>query len=117
MEIDHRIGWNVVWLECDFPFVVDIFNEKAKAHWKFLSRWILCKNLILSMIFKVSHIYREGNSYVDKLANFGIYSKTYTWWNSKFHLQLFDCGGDANGIFLVDDALFATTSTNIFSPR
>lgn len=31
------------------------------------------------MTFKVSHVYREGNHYVDKLAAFGVSSKSFNW--------------------------------------
>ncbi|KAF1886785.1 hypothetical protein Lal_00046022 [Lupinus albus] len=56
-------------------------SGKAKPPWKLLSRWRHCEFLLKSMICHVSHIYIEDNSCADKLANYGIHSNVFNWWN------------------------------------
>ncbi|KAF1864428.1 hypothetical protein Lal_00021850 [Lupinus albus] len=68
-----------LWLECHSSLVVNIFIGKAKPLWKLLNRWLLCKNMVSSMSFKISHIYREGNSCANKLTIFALSSKSYSW--------------------------------------
>ncbi|CAL0326745.1 unnamed protein product [Lupinus luteus] len=75
-------GWSNLWLECDSSTVVDIFNGCAKVPWKLSNDWINCKQKLPLLNFHISHIFREGNSCADKLANFGLESKTNTFWRS-----------------------------------
>ncbi|KAF1874527.1 hypothetical protein Lal_00029954 [Lupinus albus] len=82
IELAFQKDWRSIWLECDSALVVDIFNDKAKPSWKLLNRWMVCKNLLSSMSFKVSHIYRKGNTSDDKLANYAISTRSFSWWNS-----------------------------------
>ena len=37
----------------------------------FRNRWDTCLNYCGKMRFRVTHIFREGNAYADKLANLG----------------------------------------------
>jgi hypothetical protein len=33
------------------------------------------------MNFIISHLYREGNYFANKLANLGVFLTDYTWWS------------------------------------
>ncbi|KAF1878978.1 hypothetical protein Lal_00047650 [Lupinus albus] len=60
IELVAQKGWKFLWIECDSIMVVDTFNESINPPWKLWNRWLLCKNLLSSMRFKISHIYREA---------------------------------------------------------
>ncbi|XP_019432708.1 PREDICTED: uncharacterized protein LOC109339679 [Lupinus angustifolius] len=77
----HQKGWHNIWLECDSMIVVDIFYDKAIPPWKLLSKWNHCKKLLSSMNWVATHIYREGNTCADQLANFGLSIQNIEWWN------------------------------------
>ncbi|XP_019435871.1 PREDICTED: uncharacterized protein LOC109342316 [Lupinus angustifolius] len=75
-------GWSVVWLECDSSMVVDIFKGKFQVPWKLRNSWSKCCRILNVLNFRVYHIYREGNTCVDKLASFRVNSMVNSWWNS-----------------------------------
>lgn len=50
------------------PFLLLIYI----VPWKHLNRWSNCIYITKSMDFKVSHIYKEGNTCVDSLASYGL---------------------------------------------
>src|ERR1044072_5737997 len=52
--------------------------------WALRNRWLNCLLTIRSMLFVVSHIFREGNTCADSLANVGLNSHVnlLVWWNS-----------------------------------
>ncbi|KAE9608127.1 putative ribonuclease H-like domain-containing protein [Lupinus albus] len=79
IEIAHQKGWENIWLECDSALVVDVFKGNSMVPWRLANNWHRCLAQISPMCFKVSHIFREGNSCADKLASFGVSSKVYTW--------------------------------------
>ncbi|XP_019431188.1 PREDICTED: uncharacterized protein LOC109338411 [Lupinus angustifolius] len=81
INLAHKKGWFSIWLESDSALVVEIFKGKAMVPWKLINKWDQCKDLLSSMNCIVSHIYREGNSCADKLANHGLHHRTFTWWN------------------------------------
>ena len=48
----------------------------------FHSRWNTCLNDHRKIRFRVTHIFREGNVYADKLANLGfIHRESFHWYN------------------------------------
>ncbi|KAE9612124.1 hypothetical protein Lalb_Chr06g0169621 [Lupinus albus] len=61
---------------------VDIFKGDSMVPWKLFNKWPNCKSTLVSMFWSIIHIYRGENVCADKLANFGVASKTYTWWNN-----------------------------------
>lgn len=65
-------GWKNLWLECDSQLVVAAFKSSYIVPWKLRNRWFNCLDSIRSMRFYVSHIYREGNTCADRLANHGL---------------------------------------------
>lgn len=81
IEISFHKGWNSVWLECDSKVVVGAFSSNSGVPWQLLNRWKNCQFLKDRMNFRVSHIFRESNCSVDKLANFGVTSQVSSWWN------------------------------------
>lgn len=73
-------GWNNLWLEYDSQLVVRAFQKKIVVPWKVRNRWNNFVSLARSMNFFVCHIYREGNSCVDKLASHGLHVGDFLWW-------------------------------------
>jgi len=57
------------------------FKSPKLVPWQLQNRWENCIHLTYSMAFMVTHIYREGNHCADKLANIGLTSQTFTWWD------------------------------------
>ncbi|XP_019455087.1 PREDICTED: uncharacterized protein LOC109356210 [Lupinus angustifolius] len=82
VDIAFRKDWLNLWLESDSMLVLDIFSGNSNAPWKLSNDWQICKSQISQMNFKISHIFREGNTCADKLASFGISSQTNSIWNS-----------------------------------
>ncbi|XP_019431074.1 PREDICTED: uncharacterized protein LOC109338324 [Lupinus angustifolius] len=80
--IAYEKGWRSIWLECDSKVVVDIFNGSKLVPWRLSNLMNKCNTAITSMHFMVTHIFRQGNSCADKLATYGVTSKTDSWWNS-----------------------------------
>lgn len=58
-----------------------MFSTHSLVPWQLSNRWNNCKYFCQRMHFRVSHIYREGNSYAYKIANFGVSSHDFTWWD------------------------------------
>lgn len=80
IEVAFQRGWMRLWLECDSQLVVQAFNSEGIVPWKLRNRWKNCKILASKMNFIISHVYREGNTCVDKLANFGVDNHGFNWW-------------------------------------
>jgi len=72
IEIAVSKGFSNVWLESDSKLVVMAFKSKLVVPWELRNRWENCLHLTYNMRFCVSHIYREGNTWADRLANFGL---------------------------------------------
>ncbi|KAG4988622.1 hypothetical protein JHK82_030960 [Glycine max] len=75
-------NWKHFWLETDSTLVLHAFSHPKSVHWSIYNRWMNCINHINHINFRISHIYREGNVCVAKLASFGAQSSGYTWWDS-----------------------------------
>lgn len=72
IEIASLMGFSNVWLESDSQLVILAFNSIYVVPWGLRNRWENCLKLTYNMRFCASHIYREGNTCADKLANFGL---------------------------------------------
>ncbi|CAL0329480.1 unnamed protein product [Lupinus luteus] len=70
--------------------VVDIFKGSSQPPWKLRSKWNQCKHTLSSMSWVVSHVYREGDTCADKLANFGLSIQNTRWWNFVPHFIIND---------------------------
>lgn len=57
-----------------------IFSNPHMVPWRQRVPWLNCLFLARQLHFFVSHIYREGNSLVDKLANFDAFNSSSIWW-------------------------------------
>ncbi|XP_019432659.1 PREDICTED: uncharacterized protein LOC109339643 [Lupinus angustifolius] len=82
VEIAYQKGRKNLWLECDSTLVVSIFEGTLNPPWQLQNILQKCKLLLGNMNFNVSHIFREGNTCADKLANHGILTRSNTWWNT-----------------------------------
>jgi len=82
IEIAYSNGWHNLWLETDSQLVLLAFKSKAMIPWDLRNRWINCIERIKLMNFFVNHIYREGNSCADDLANIGLTLSSYVWFPS-----------------------------------
>ncbi|WCJ34681.1 hypothetical protein M5689_015975 [Euphorbia peplus] len=76
-------GWNNLWLECDSSYVVSLFRARSwDVPWSVRSDWIRCLQMLSSMNFVVSHIFREGNGVADALSKYGQTCSIFAWWHS-----------------------------------
>ncbi|CAL0329797.1 unnamed protein product [Lupinus luteus] len=98
IQFAYKKGWKKVWLEVDSSTVVDIFKRKTNPPWKLISKWILCQDTMQFMDCYTLHIYREGNSCADKLANYGIDSTSYSIWDKSPSFIQSDCIRNSIGL-------------------
>jgi ribonuclease HI len=83
LEIAFENNWLNLWLELDSSLVVAAFKNPAKpVAWPLRNRWKNVMSMISQMNCIVTHIFREGNSVADLLANYGLTSSVYTSWSS-----------------------------------
>jgi ribonuclease HI len=82
IEIGHSKGWNNLWIESDSKLVNLAFNSSHIVPWKLRNRWFNCLELAKTMVFRVTHIYREGNCCADKMAALGINVDGFYWWEN-----------------------------------
>jgi len=71
MEEAQKIGFTNVWLECDFALVCTAFTARINVSWMLHNLLNICLNYCGKIRFRITHIFREGNVYADKLANLG----------------------------------------------
>lgn len=79
IEIANSKNWQSLWLKVGADGYSLYFLSAST--WQIRNRWLNCMIKIWSMNFMVTHIYREGNSCADKLANIGVSLSSFTWWN------------------------------------
>ncbi|GAU14035.1 hypothetical protein TSUD_168600 [Trifolium subterraneum] len=82
IEIAHSKGWNNLWLEFDSKLVNLAFNSSHIVPWKLRNRWFNCLELAKTMLFRVIHIYREGDCCADKMAALDIDVDGFHWWEN-----------------------------------
>ena len=81
IKIVHEKGWRNLWLECDLLMVVQAFKKVNLVPWSLRNRW---RNAVIrtrDMNFIVGHIYREGNTCVDKLVSYRTDIQDFCWWD------------------------------------
>jgi len=77
MEFAQSKCYNHLWLETDSQLVCLAIKSSAKVPWDLSNRWHNCMFFVKSITFVYSHVYREGNTCADDLANLGLnYSLT-----------------------------------------
>lgn len=77
IEVAYERGWCNLCLKYDSTLVVTNYAIRLVS-WRFRNRWRNCIFITNWMNFLTSHIYWEGNSCADKLAN---YSNTSHYFN------------------------------------
>jgi hypothetical protein len=83
VEIAFEKNWLNLWLELDSSLVVATFENPAKpVAWLLRNRWKNVMFMLSQMNCIVTHIFREGNSVADLLANYGLTSSVFTSWSS-----------------------------------
>jgi len=55
--------------------VVEAFQNPSMVPWSIWGRWKCCLAMCNILNFEVSHIFREGNRCIHRLANLGVESK------------------------------------------
>ena len=62
-----------IWVECDSSYVVGLFNSSSSSIlWPYRNRRRRVQAWAKRLNIKVSHIFREDNSVVDRLASYGV---------------------------------------------
>jgi ribonuclease HI len=74
-------GWTNLWLECDSLLLIQAFSNIQLVPWKLKTKWTNCLSYIRQFRFRYSHIYREGNTCADRLANAGFFVDGVVWWD------------------------------------
>ena len=60
IEYVHQRGWHRLWIELDSMAVLQcLLSPSYMPPWRVTTRWDNCKQLLKSMRFYCSHIYRE----------------------------------------------------------
>ncbi|XP_057803558.1 uncharacterized protein LOC131018881 [Salvia miltiorrhiza] len=78
IAIAHARGWMFLWIEADSMYVVNLLSSRARdVPWRFVASWNRTLHLLTDMQIMVSHIYREGNSAADIMAN---PDRSEGWW-------------------------------------
>ena len=72
IELASSMGFSNVWLESDSQLVILAFKFISIVPWGLRNRWENCLKLTHNMRLCATHIYREGNTCADNLANFGL---------------------------------------------
>ena len=84
---NKKFGPSLIWLEGDSKTIVEILNQTAHHHDD--PNLIDCKIFFNIMhAFKVSHIYREGNSGADFMVNLGCAADECTLWEDAFPAEI-----------------------------
>jgi len=72
IELANQFHWNNLWLESDSALVINAIKNNALVPWSLRNRWDNCIQTTRSMNFLATHVYREGNTCADALANAGL---------------------------------------------
>lgn len=75
-------GWLKLWLETDSTLVLHYFHSPNLVPWRFKIPWANCISITKQLSFYVSHIFREGNTVADTLANYGAFHFGSHWWDA-----------------------------------
>ncbi|PRQ50480.1 putative ribonuclease H-like domain-containing protein [Rosa chinensis] len=83
IDLAFKKGWYYLWLESDSMSVLQcIFSQIFEPPWSLRTRWLNCLSQMRSMDIRCSHIYREGNTVADSMANLGLSSSSLKWFAS-----------------------------------
>jgi len=82
IEIAHNHNWNNSWLETDSMLLPLAFKNSIMILWALRNKWLNCIEVTKRKNFIASHIYREENICADGLANLGLMSNGFLWWQN-----------------------------------
>lgn len=86
IEIAHNNGYVNLWLETDSHLVILAFKSSSVVPCNLRNRWQNCMFILRFMRFMVTHIYREGNTCADSLANLGLtLPSSDIFWSDSLH--------------------------------
>ena len=74
--------WTHIWLETDSALMILYFKSPHLVPWRLSTQWKNCLYLSGLMTFRISHIFREGNSVADGLAKYGADNEGSVWWRT-----------------------------------
>ncbi|XP_057802933.1 uncharacterized protein LOC131018226 [Salvia miltiorrhiza] len=78
IAIAYARGWMFLWIEADSMYVVNLLSSRARdVPWRFVASWNRTLHILTNMQMMVSHIYREGNTAADIMAN---PDRSEGWW-------------------------------------
>lgn len=60
-----------MWLETNSLLVIHYFRSPNLVPWRLKVHWANYIHVTKQMNFHISHVFKEGNSVVDALANYG----------------------------------------------
>jgi len=75
-------NWMSIWLETDSQLAVLAFKNLNMVPWSLKNKWLNCLERVRNMNFLITHIYREGNSCADIMANVGLALSSFVWFPS-----------------------------------
>jgi len=92
LTMDHvaQHGWRNVWLKSDSTSTLLVFSNPSLVAFMLRNRWHNVCSLGIQIIS--SHIFREGNCCVDRLANMGHAIQDSVWLDTlptELHLDFF----------------------------
>ncbi|XP_057811506.1 uncharacterized protein LOC131025735 [Salvia miltiorrhiza] len=78
VRIANFRGWHWLWIEADSSYVVQLLHSRSlNVPWRFLPLWKQTLSWLSNFRLQISHIYREGNSAADIMAN---HARSEGWW-------------------------------------
>ena len=89
-------GWCNLWVEVDSLVLLTYLRYPNRVPWRLLSRWSRCLHMISHLNFRISHIFKEGNSAADSLARFGASHDGWIWWDVLPSFLTSEFGRDIN---------------------
>ncbi|KAK9281165.1 hypothetical protein L1049_004059 [Liquidambar formosana] len=99
IDLAWQKGWHSLWLECDSSLVLSYLDlAEPNIPWQLWTQWNNSMSFLRQMNFRCSHIFREGNIPADKLANRGVASSSFTWWDSVPAFIAPDVAYECNGL-------------------
>lgn len=68
IDITIHFSWNKLWLKMNSTFVLLALQDSKVVSWNIKTKWLNIMVKVKSMSFFVTHIFREGNQWANKLA-------------------------------------------------
>ncbi|GAU19900.1 hypothetical protein TSUD_95050 [Trifolium subterraneum] len=82
IECAFERGWKHLWIESDSRIAILAFKNSKIIPWQLHNRWSNSLAKLIDMEILVTHVYRDGNTVVDKLTKLGLIVNDFVWWDS-----------------------------------